>query len=291
SFAFAASAINAGCWSTMRFQQSLASSYPSSPGKNTSPVMLSLKSITSPFKFKTTSVVIGQLLNITLNGDASEYASIRSTLSIVSAFGPTDRRNLRSDLPSSPSQESLQETSSPKIFRCQPADSRYTKASLWMGTGNRAMESITPVDIENTRLRRTLFGYRRGAADALIQGATKSLDLSLQEAETLRRELAEARRELDAFRAQENTLKEALLLAQKTADETRALAHRQAATIVEEARQAALAERMALQQQVSELRWDLERGRDEKRRFEAEFQDLLGRYRRETETPPLGLAA
>ncbi|RYG43192.1 hypothetical protein EON79_17455, partial [bacterium] len=68
------------------------------------------------------------------------------------------------------------------------------------------MERITPVDIENTRLRRSFFGYRRGATDTLIQGATKALDLALQESETLRRELAEAKRELDGFRAQEHTL-------------------------------------------------------------------------------------
>ncbi|CAN5520288.1 DivIVA domain-containing protein [soil metagenome] len=154
------------------------------------------------------------------------------------------------------------------------------------------MERITPVDIENTRLRRGLFGYRRAGADELIQKATSSLDTSLQEAETLRRELAEARRELDGYHARENTLKDALLLAQKAADETRAAAHKQAENIVENARQVALAERMALQQQVSELRWDIERNREDKRRFEAEFQDLLGRYRREaSETPPLGMVA
>lgn len=155
------------------------------------------------------------------------------------------------------------------------------------------MERITPVDIENTRLRRGLFGYRRRGTDELLQKATKALDLSLQEAETLRRELAEAKRELDGFRAKETTLKDALLLAQKAADETRAAAHKQADNIVEEARQSALSERMALQQQVSELRWDIERSREEKRRFELEFHDLLNRYRRETasETPPLGLVA
>jgi cell division initiation protein len=82
-------------------------------------------------------------------------------------------------------------------------------------------------------------------------------------------------------------LKDALLLAQKAADETRAAAHRHAENIIEVARQAALAERIAMQQQVSELRWDFERLRTERKRFEDEFKGMLERYQRDIAVMPL----
>ena len=144
-----------------------------------------------------------------------------------------------------------------------------------------------PIDLERVQLKKSFRGYETSAVDQLIKGTTESLQSLLIENAGLREEVERQRQELDRTRLQENTLKDALLLAQKAADETRAAAHRHAENIIEEARQAALAERISMQQQVSELRWDMERIRTERRRFEDEFKGMLERYQRDITVMPL----
>ena len=149
------------------------------------------------------------------------------------------------------------------------------------------MDRIMPIDLERVQLKKSFRGYETSAVDKLIKGSTESLQSLLIENAGLREEVERQRQELDRTRLQENTLKDALLLAQKAADETRAAAHRHAENIIEEARQAALAERIAMQQQVSELRWDFERLRTERKRFEDEFKGRLERYQRDIAVMPL----
>ena len=149
------------------------------------------------------------------------------------------------------------------------------------------MDRIMPIDLERVQLKKSFRGYETSAVDQLIKGTTESLQSLLIENAGLREEVERQRQELDRTRLQENTLKDALLLAQKAADETRAAAHRHAENIIEEARQAALAERISMQQQVSELRWDMERIRTERRRFEDEFKGMLERYQRDITVMPL----
>jgi cell division initiation protein len=143
------------------------------------------------------------------------------------------------------------------------------------------MDRIMPIDLDNAKLRKSFRGYNRNAVDDLLKETSRSLETLLAENAQLRDELDRHRAELQTYRTQENTLRDALLLAQRTADETRAVAHRQAEAVVEEARQAALAERMAVQQKVSEMRWELERLRQERQRFADDFRTLLDRHQRE----------
>jgi len=143
------------------------------------------------------------------------------------------------------------------------------------------MERIMPIDLERPELRMKFRGYDRNGADRLLSGAAKTLQEVLQENANLRHELERLRGEVDLARQQERTLKEVLVVAQKTADETRASAHKEAALILEEARQAAMAERMADQQKLSETRWEIERLRADRGRFEQEMRELLDRHRRE----------
>ncbi len=149
------------------------------------------------------------------------------------------------------------------------------------------MDRIMPIDLERVQLRKSFRGYETSAVDQLIKGSAESLQQLLVENSALKDELERHRHEIDKTRLQENTLKDALLLGQKAADDTRAAAHRQAEVILEEARQSALAEKIAMQQQVSELRWDIERLRTDRQRFEAEFKALLDRYSRDLTVIPL----
>jgi cell division initiation protein len=121
------------------------------------------------------------------------------------------------------------------------------------------MDRLTPLDLQKAKLPSRLRGFDRKATQALLGRAA-------EEIEALRKELRHAKemadgalRELEIYRAQEATLREALVLAQKTADEARANARREAELIVEEAQRRAAEVRREAEQQLSQLRWDIER--------------------------------
>ena len=149
------------------------------------------------------------------------------------------------------------------------------------------MDRIMPIDLERAKLRKSFRGYERVKVDALLAGAAESLQALLVENSNLREQVERQLRDLERTKIEENTLKDALLLCQKAADETRAAAHKHADAILEEARQSALAERIASQQQISEMRWDIERLRSERKRFEDEFKSMLDRYQRDISVTPI----
>jgi cell division initiation protein len=152
------------------------------------------------------------------------------------------------------------------------------------------MDRIMPVDLDRTKLRKSFRGYETSEVDEILKVCARTIEALLADNQSLRQEGDKMRSELELKRAQEDTLKEALLLAQKTADETRAAAQKHAEAIIEEARQAALAERVAVQQKVSELRWDVERLKTERQRVTEDFRAMLeGHLRGLTIEPLTGL--
>jgi cell division initiation protein len=156
-----------------------------------------------------------------------------------------------------------------------------------------------PIDLEHPDLRRRFRGYDMKVVDALMRGAARSLHELRMENETLRERLTGQTEELERARGQERLVNEVLVTAQRAADETRAAAQKHADSMLEEARLAALAERVAVQQQVSEVRFELERLRAERARVETEVRLMLERLLRElgpanpvpivAELPPLTL--
>ncbi len=143
------------------------------------------------------------------------------------------------------------------------------------------MDRIMPIDLENAKLRTSLRGYEKEAVDALLTGAATSIATFVAENEKLREANEKLRSEIDAHRSQEGILRDTLVLAQKTADETRAAAQKHCEAIVEEARLAASAERRGLEQQASDLRWEIERLRADRKRFAEEYREFLERHLRE----------
>ena len=145
------------------------------------------------------------------------------------------------------------------------------------------MDRILPIDLEHANIKRVFRGYETERVDELLSSAAVTIQSLLTDIQSLRDQNERLRFEHNLSRAQEDTLKQTLMLAQKTADETRAVAHREAEAILEEARQSSLAERVAGQQAVSEMRWEVERLRSERNRFQSEMRDLLSRQLREIE--------
>lgn len=87
---------------------------------------------------------------------------------------------------------------------------------------------LTPIDITNKRFRRALRGYRISEVDEFLAEVGADYEAVVLENARLREQVAQMQQELDRYRAMEEAMKEALVLAQRTADELRATAHKEA---------------------------------------------------------------
>ncbi|MCS7208532.1 MAG: DivIVA domain-containing protein [Fimbriimonadales bacterium] len=95
---------------------------------------------------------------------------------------------------------------------------------------------LTVLEIETKRFRRRLRGYDPTAVDAFLHEVAAHYEEVLTENRRMREELVGLRQEAERYRAMEGALKESLVLAQRSADETRSNAHKEAELIVREAR-------------------------------------------------------
>lgn len=146
-----------------------------------------------------------------------------------------------------------------------------------------------PIDLEHTNFKRAFRGYAPEGVDQLIQRCSQEIETLLGENVRLRDQIAGLEETVARYRMEEQTLRDSIVMAQRAADDTRASANRHADVILEEARQSALAEKIAVQQKVSELRWEIERLKDERRRHMGEYKAFLERQLREIE--PVTLSA
>lgn len=137
------------------------------------------------------------------------------------------------------------------------------------------MERLRPIDLERMNLPVGWRGYRRQPVDEALTRAAREIETLLGELKEAREIADKALKEADTYRAQENLMKEALILAQKAADETRAAASREAEMIVETAKRAEAELRAQAETRISDLRWDIERLSLDRQRFEQRFRALL----------------
>lgn len=137
------------------------------------------------------------------------------------------------------------------------------------------MDRITPLDLERLELPVRMRGYDRSAVRGCLKQAADEIGALLTELHSARSELASVRSELERYNAQDALIKEALILAQKAADETRANAHREAELIREEASRHAAGAREAAEAQISDLRWELDRLKNEHAKTAARIRSML----------------
>lgn len=99
-----------------------------------------------------------------------------------------------------------------------------------------AAKRLTVLEIESREFAHRMRGYDPQAVRAFLQEISVHYEEILTENHRMREEQMTLREEVERFRTLENTLKESLLLAQKSADETRHNAHKEAELILKEAR-------------------------------------------------------
>ncbi len=123
---------------------------------------------------------------------------------------------------------------------------------------------LTPVDILNKRFSRRISGYHPAETDEFMRQVAATLETVSLENATQREQISGMERELTRYRALESTMRDALVMGQKAADEIRDAARAQAAAQFETAQQRV----DALQEQTERLRLD-------RRRLAHEMRALL----------------
>ncbi len=95
--------------------------------------------------------------------------------------------------------------------------------------------SITPLDIHNKEFKTVLRGYDRNEVDEYLDFIIKDLEQILKESAELKDNNHALKENLEHYHNLEQTLHNALVVAQETADEVKASAKREAQLIVREA--------------------------------------------------------
>jgi cell division initiation protein len=124
--------------------------------------------------------------------------------------------------------------------------------------------SLTPVDILNVRFRRGFRGYSIAEVDDFVRRTAAALEASLAECAHLKEQIGTQQRDLEQYRQMENLMRDALVLAQKAADETRSAARAQAEAMLQEA-----------QSHVTETLHQVETLRQERRRLARDLRARL----------------
>lgn len=137
------------------------------------------------------------------------------------------------------------------------------------------MEHLKPVELQRLQIPKKLFGYEVSFVDQLIEKIIKEMEFLINEVNQLQEASDKALKEVERCRLQEETLKETLILAQKTADDVRNNARREAELIIQEARQKGIEAQNAAYEKTEELRWGLETLKLQKRQFEQRWHNLL----------------
>ncbi len=134
---------------------------------------------------------------------------------------------------------------------------------------------ILPVDILEKRFSRRFRGYNPREVDDFLNEVSKSMGDILLENASLKEELEKARERLKYFEKMEETLKNAIILAQKSADETIVTAHRKAEAIIEEANNKAREIVCSLQEEKRKIYQEIEELRIQRDNLKAQIMGVI----------------
>ena len=137
------------------------------------------------------------------------------------------------------------------------------------------MARITVIDIQHKTFKRVLQGYDRTEVDQFLDELIETIEDDASARAALASEIADLKERLSHFKAIEESLQHTLVLAQRTADEVKAAAHKEADLIKQEARMSAEREISALGDRIEESRREFQRAIETAEKAKSELRSLL----------------
>jgi cell division initiation protein len=137
------------------------------------------------------------------------------------------------------------------------------------------MAKITVVDIQHKQFKKKLNGYDPADVDQYLDEVIETLEDEAQQRAALEAEISDLRERISHFKAMEESLHNTLLLAQRTADEVKASAHKEADLIKAEARLSVEKEIGSLLERANDARRDHQRALETAEKAKGELRGLL----------------
>lgn len=150
---------------------------------------------------------------------------------------------------------------------------------------------LTPPEILHRRFRRRLLGYSVREVHEFLHAVSETVRTLLEENRLLREERERLLERLRTYEALEQHLRDALVVAERVAEEVKQAARQDAERIIAQARQDAERLRAEAEREVQRALAEAERVRQLRRRMEAELRHLLQTYLDLLEQSPLAAPA
>jgi cell division initiation protein len=137
------------------------------------------------------------------------------------------------------------------------------------------MAKITIVDIQHKQFKKKLNGYDPADVDQFLDEIIETLEDEAHQRAALEAEISDLRERISHFKAMEDSLQNTLLLAQRTADEVKASAHKEADLIRYEARVSVEKEIASFGDRAAEARREFQRALETSEKAKSELRSLL----------------
>jgi cell division initiation protein len=137
---------------------------------------------------------------------------------------------------------------------------------------------ITPLDIEHREFKKALQGYAREDVDQFLDEIIASLEEEIEQRGQLEAKVADLEQRVSHFRAMEESLQSTLVLAQRTADELKAAAHKEVELIKQRAELDRDHELQAVRGQIEGAKAELQRVLDHLASVKHDFRTFLTRH-------------
>jgi cell division initiation protein len=136
---------------------------------------------------------------------------------------------------------------------------------------------ITPVDIQHKEFKRAIQGYAREEVDQFLDDVIEQLESDIEERTRLEALVTELQEKVSHFKAMEDSLRSTLVLAQRTADELKATAHKEVDLIKQRAKMDVEEELRAVRDQIAEAKAELQRVTDKTASAKHDLRNFLSR--------------
>lgn len=135
--------------------------------------------------------------------------------------------------------------------------------------------ALTPLDIHQKEFKRGFRGYDEDEVDTFLDEIIRDYEATLKERDHYKDQVAELNRRVEQYHQLEQNLQRALVVAQSTAEEVKAAAHREAELIIREAEQRASEATEQAKHRVVDVERRAEELRQELQIFKAKVRSMM----------------